>query len=250
MDNKQYKFKGVVIRCTYNTPDYKIYAMEVSKRDYPEIKQNKYNNVSILGELSDLTLGVDKVTSTTSKYTQTGGNLSITGNKLTLNEGSSITGGNIALDGATITSNTNSEIKDANVSMQNSSTIEFNNGKTNSMKLEMDDSANTINIAEGSGFNVIGGEIRKETQLGINGGLGILGDSTVTVDSADTWNGKISLVDGTLILDNVASAGQFEAQSGTLKILGSNTSLKLFLFTSFTSSLYFFKFLFFAKIRS
>lgn len=57
--NEQYKFKGVVIRCTYNTPDYKIYAMEVSKKDYPDIKQNKYNNVSILGELSDLTLGVE-----------------------------------------------------------------------------------------------------------------------------------------------------------------------------------------------
>lgn len=57
MDNKQYKFKGVVIRCTYNTPDYKIYAVDVSKIDYPDIKQNKYNNVSILGELADLTLG-------------------------------------------------------------------------------------------------------------------------------------------------------------------------------------------------
>ena len=56
---KQYKFKGVVIRCTYNTPDYKIYAVDVSKIDYPDIKQNKYNNVSILGELSDLTLGVE-----------------------------------------------------------------------------------------------------------------------------------------------------------------------------------------------
>ena len=59
MDNKQLKFKGVVIRCTYNTQDYKIYAMDVSKIDYPDIKQNKYNNVSILGELSDLTLGVE-----------------------------------------------------------------------------------------------------------------------------------------------------------------------------------------------
>ena len=57
--NKQYKFKGMVIRCTYNTPDYKIYAMDVDKIDYPDIKQNKYNNVSILGELSDLTLGVE-----------------------------------------------------------------------------------------------------------------------------------------------------------------------------------------------
>jgi exodeoxyribonuclease V alpha subunit len=59
MDNKQYKFKGVVVRCTYNTPDYKIYAVDVSKIDYPDVKQNKYNNVSILGELSDLTLGVE-----------------------------------------------------------------------------------------------------------------------------------------------------------------------------------------------
>ena len=59
MNEKQCKFKGVVIKCTYNTPDYKIYAMDVSKHDYPDIKQNKYNNVSILGELADLTLGVE-----------------------------------------------------------------------------------------------------------------------------------------------------------------------------------------------
>lgn len=59
MSEKQYKFKGVAIRCTYDTPDYKIYAMDVSKIDYPDIKHNKYNNVSILGELSDLTLGVE-----------------------------------------------------------------------------------------------------------------------------------------------------------------------------------------------
>ena len=59
MDDKQFKFKGVVIKCTYNTPDYKIYAINVNKIDYPNIKQNKYNNVSILGELADLTLGVE-----------------------------------------------------------------------------------------------------------------------------------------------------------------------------------------------
>lgn len=56
---KQYKFKGVVVRCTYNTPDYKIYAVDVSRKDYPDIKQNKYNNVSILGEIAELTLGVE-----------------------------------------------------------------------------------------------------------------------------------------------------------------------------------------------
>ena len=58
-EQKQYKFKGVVIRCTYNTPDYKIYAVDVNEADYPYIKQNKYNNVSILGEIAELTLGVE-----------------------------------------------------------------------------------------------------------------------------------------------------------------------------------------------
>ena len=58
-EQKLYKFKGIIIKCTYNTPDYKVYAVEVSKKDYPDIKQNKYNNVSILGELTELTLGVE-----------------------------------------------------------------------------------------------------------------------------------------------------------------------------------------------
>lgn len=58
-EQKQYKFKGVIIKCTYDTPDYKIYAITVNKKDYPDVKQNKYGNVSILGELSDLTLGVE-----------------------------------------------------------------------------------------------------------------------------------------------------------------------------------------------
>ena len=58
-ETRQFNFKGVIIRCTYDTPDYKIYAVDVSKKDYPDIKQNKYGNVSILGELSDLTLGVE-----------------------------------------------------------------------------------------------------------------------------------------------------------------------------------------------
>lgn len=58
-EQKQFKFKGVVVRCTYNTPDYKIYAVDINRLDYPDIKINKYNNVSILGELADLTLGVE-----------------------------------------------------------------------------------------------------------------------------------------------------------------------------------------------
>ena len=59
MDNKQYKFKGIIERCIYDTPDFKIYAVSVDKKQYPELKQNKYNNISIIGELSSLTLGVE-----------------------------------------------------------------------------------------------------------------------------------------------------------------------------------------------
>lgn len=58
-EQKQIKFKGVIIRCIYDTPDYKIYAVDADKKQYPELKQNKYGNISIVGELTDLTLGVE-----------------------------------------------------------------------------------------------------------------------------------------------------------------------------------------------
>lgn len=59
MNNKQYKFKGVIERCVYNSPDFKIYAVAVDNKQYPELKLNKYGNISITGELSSLTLGVE-----------------------------------------------------------------------------------------------------------------------------------------------------------------------------------------------
>lgn len=68
---KQYKFSGKVIRCTYDTPDFRIFAIDVDKEKYPNIKRTKYGNVSILGELSELTEGVEYeivATEHTSKY--------------------------------------------------------------------------------------------------------------------------------------------------------------------------------------
>ena len=59
MSEQKYKFKGVIEKCVYNSPDFKIYAITTDKKEYPELKQNKYGNVSVLGELSDLTLGVE-----------------------------------------------------------------------------------------------------------------------------------------------------------------------------------------------
>lgn len=56
---QEYKFTGRVERCVYNSEDFKVYAMDVDKKKYPQIKRNKFSNVSISGELSDLTLGVE-----------------------------------------------------------------------------------------------------------------------------------------------------------------------------------------------
>ena len=58
-EQKQYKFKGVIEKCVYNSPDFKIYAVNTTKGKYPELKKNKYGNISVLGEISDLTLGVE-----------------------------------------------------------------------------------------------------------------------------------------------------------------------------------------------
>lgn len=56
---KEYKFSCRVVRCTYDTPDFRIYAVDVDKKKYPDVKHNKYGNVTLLGELHELTLGVD-----------------------------------------------------------------------------------------------------------------------------------------------------------------------------------------------
>lgn len=57
-EEKEYKFSGKVVRCTYDTPDFRIFALDVDNKKYPDIKKNKYNNVTILGELHELTVGV------------------------------------------------------------------------------------------------------------------------------------------------------------------------------------------------
>lgn len=57
-EEKIYKFSGKVIRCTYESPDFRIFALDVDSEKYPDINKNKYNNVTILGELHELTVGV------------------------------------------------------------------------------------------------------------------------------------------------------------------------------------------------
>lgn len=57
MDN-EVKFVGTVVRCIYESDDYRIYALDADKDKYPNIKHNKYKNTSICGELPDLSIGM------------------------------------------------------------------------------------------------------------------------------------------------------------------------------------------------
>ena len=57
MDN-EVKFVGTMVRKVYDGDDYKIYGLNVSKEKYPDIKQNKYKNVTITGLLPELSEGM------------------------------------------------------------------------------------------------------------------------------------------------------------------------------------------------
>lgn len=57
MDKKEVKFKGSVVRKTYDGGDYKIYAVDVDKNKYPDIKFTKYGNVTLTGEMHELGVG-------------------------------------------------------------------------------------------------------------------------------------------------------------------------------------------------
>lgn len=51
---KIYYFTGRVSREIYNSESFKVYALNVDKKKYPDVKRNKYNNVGISGELPTL----------------------------------------------------------------------------------------------------------------------------------------------------------------------------------------------------
>lgn len=55
MKQENKKFNCTIERCTYNSPDYKVYSAYVDKKQHPEIKHNeKYGNVTIFGNLHHL----------------------------------------------------------------------------------------------------------------------------------------------------------------------------------------------------
>lgn len=58
-DNAEILFKGRVIRQTYDSANYKVYAVDVNRNDYPNIKFSKYNNAIICGDIHELGEGIE-----------------------------------------------------------------------------------------------------------------------------------------------------------------------------------------------
>lgn len=69
---QNFKFKGTIAKPIYKSDSFSVYALNVSKVDYPEIKQNKYSNVSICGELQDLVSDVEYEIEATEQDTKYG----------------------------------------------------------------------------------------------------------------------------------------------------------------------------------
>jgi len=68
---KQYEFVGSVVRSIYDSADFRVYALDVDTKRYSDVKKNRYGNVSISGEMPELTLGTQYeivATETESKY--------------------------------------------------------------------------------------------------------------------------------------------------------------------------------------
>ena len=59
MNDKVLKFRGRIIRKVYANEDYRVYGVEIDKVSYPELKFNRYGNITIVGDIGDLTFNVD-----------------------------------------------------------------------------------------------------------------------------------------------------------------------------------------------
>lgn len=59
MNDKVLKFKGKIIRKVYANEDYRVYGVKIDKTLYPELKLNRYGNITIVGDIGDLTFNVD-----------------------------------------------------------------------------------------------------------------------------------------------------------------------------------------------
>lgn len=69
---KQVVFKATIIRPVYEADGFGIYATLVDRIQYPFVKLNAYGNASIIGELSELTKGVEYEITATEEHNKYG----------------------------------------------------------------------------------------------------------------------------------------------------------------------------------
>lgn len=52
------KFEATPVHCIFNAENYKIYACDIDRHKFPDVKLNNYYNVTISGDCGDLSLGM------------------------------------------------------------------------------------------------------------------------------------------------------------------------------------------------
>lgn len=57
--NSKVKFKGTIIKNVWDSSEFKVYAVAVDNSQYPHIEKNNFNNVSISGDMPDLTINAE-----------------------------------------------------------------------------------------------------------------------------------------------------------------------------------------------
>lgn len=57
--NDNVTFRATIAKCVFDQPSFKVYAADIDKGKYPAIRCNKYGNVSLIGDLQGLSIGVE-----------------------------------------------------------------------------------------------------------------------------------------------------------------------------------------------
>ena len=189
---------------------------------------------------------ITKETSTTLKYSQTGGTLKLdNGTSLTLKSGSSITGGTVNIDPSILIFD-NGVANSAIVTMTDDGSVLTVQGidADNITTLNMLDGssisdAGTVTIGDGTVANVlniqgdsIGSTIAKEVIMVVkpNAIVNITGTkAALTINTGDTWNGNINQTAGTLTVLNTdyTKGGNLTSNGGAITIGDGTTASSL-----------------------
>ena len=134
----------------------------------------------------------------------------------TINEGSSlnISGGSVTLDNSDIW-NGNVILTDGTLGLSNINQIGSLSAESGNLLLTNSDIIINENETLESEVAI---NIDTDSSLTVNGGSAFL-------DGADTWNGNVTLTDGSLVLNNVTQNGNFSAADGNLTLVGTDLSI-------------------------